>query len=66
MFKALVLNPHIHVLCSCYLLCSLCISLHLYFCLFTSELMCFLSPMLGIIMTFVVSYLNAHTLHSHF
>jgi hypothetical protein len=40
---------------------SLCISLHLYFCSFTSESM-FLSAMLGIIMILVVSFINAHTL----
>jgi hypothetical protein len=43
------------------------ISLHLYFCLFTSsELMCFLSPMLGINMIFVVSFVNARTIRSQF
>jgi hypothetical protein len=66
-FKALVLNPYVHVLCSFWLLCSLCIFLHLYFCLFTSfEFICFLSPMLGIITISVVSFVNAHTLRSRF
>jgi hypothetical protein len=47
--------------------CSSSIPLHLYFCLFTSfELMCFLSPMLGIIMIFAVFFANARTLRSHF
>jgi hypothetical protein len=60
--KAVVLNPYVHVLCSFQLLGSLSISLHLYFCFFTSfELMCFLSSMLGIIMIFVVSFVNSHT-----
>jgi hypothetical protein len=65
--KAVVLNPYIHVLCSFWLLCSLSIPRHLYFCLFTSfELICFLSPMLGIMMIFVVSFVNARTLRSYF
>jgi hypothetical protein len=64
-FKALVLNPYVHVLCSSWLL-RLCIYLYLYFCLFTSELICLLSPMLGIIIIFVVSFVNAHILRSHF
>jgi hypothetical protein len=66
-FKALVLNPHVHMLCSSQLLRFSCISFHFYFCLFTSsKLMCFLSPMLGIIMIFVVFFVKARTLRSNF
>jgi hypothetical protein len=46
--------------------CSGCV-VHLYFCLFiSSELMCFLSVKLGIIMIFVVSFVNARTFRPHF
>jgi hypothetical protein len=65
-FNALVHNLYVHVLCTSYLLCSLCISLHPYFCLFTSSELCVSSPMLGIIMIFVLSFVNAHTILSHF
>jgi hypothetical protein len=67
---AVVMVIIIIIMFMCYVVLSyyiLCVFPFVFICFFTSsELMCFLPPMLGIIMIFVVSFVNGRNLRSHF